>query len=29
MSDNGIKAEDDHFQPREEGGDDEVGISPL
>ncbi|KAL8823110.1 MAG: hypothetical protein Q9191_006166 [Dirinaria sp. TL-2023a] len=29
MSDNGIKAEDDHFQPREEGGDDEEEISAM
>lgn len=29
MSDNGIKAENDHFHNREEGGDDEVGTIPL
>lgn len=26
MSDNGIKAEDEHLQDREEGGDDEVSV---
>ncbi len=28
MSDNGLKAEDDHLQAREEGGDDEVRAWP-
>ena len=28
MSDNGIKAEDEHLQDREEGGDDEVRPPP-
>ena len=29
MSDNGIKAEDEHLQDREEGGDDEVRPLPI
>lgn len=29
MSDNGIKAEEDHLQDREEGGDDEVRPLPM